>query len=178
MDFSQFDSRARAEAGVFVPLCDQYGREPINGTDPEAGAPGFMVRGTASRSVQSRMAEMARAAKEAGDSEEEQRAAMEKMHADLMDSAERFIIRGVNIEIGGEPVGDNIDRIRAILDMTFPELRVVKDADGNALTTKAKGEDGKEVEIPRFELANLPFAKQVVDAAEDGSRFLGKPASA
>jgi RNA binding exosome subunit len=178
MDLSKFDSRARAEEGIFVGLKDPYTGEEITHKD---GNPGFRVRGTASRSVQSRMAEMSRAAKEAAEkaeSDEEARAVMEAMHENLIDQAEKFIISGVNMEIDGKEVGTDPERIRKILDMTFPDMKVVKDENDKPVMTTAKGKDGKEVEIPTFKLVNKTWAQQVIEAAEDGQAFLGKPQSA
>lgn len=172
MDMSAFDGRKQAEEGVFVALRHPYTDEPFaKGKD----APGFYVRGLAARSVQSRLAEMQRAAKDAVEDGEDQDAAMERLHDSLIDSAMKYIIRADEaMTHAGQTVGDNPEMIRKVLDSTFPEMRVVKDADGNPLTQKVKGEDGEMIDVPKFEMANRPFAQQMIQAAEDGSRFFGK----
>lgn len=172
MDMSAFDGRKRAEEGVFVALKHPYTKEPFaKGKD----APGFYVRGLAARSVQSRLAEMQRAAKNAVEDGEDQDAAMERLHESLIDAAMKYIIKADDaMTHSGQPVGDNPEMIRKVLDSTFPEMRVVKDADGTAITQRVKGEDGEMIDVPKFEMANRPFAQQMIQAAEDGSRFFGK----
>lgn len=188
MDMSAFDGRKRAEEGVFVALKHPYTSEPFaKGKD----APGFYVRGLAARSVQSRLAEMQRAAKQAAEDGEDQDAAMERLHESLIESAMKYIIRADDaMTHAGQTVGDNAEMIRKVLDATFPEMRIVKDADGSPVTHKVRVEvqddDGKPIkdekgrtqyeqaDVPKFEMANKPFAQQVIEAAEDGSRFFGK----
>lgn len=171
MDLSQFDSRKRAEEGVFVALADPYTSKPL----AEKNSPGFMVRGVASRTVQSRLAEMQRAAKD--DAGEDAEAAMERLHKTLIDAAMKYVIRPVNIEVEGQPVGEDEQSIRRVLDMTFPDMRIVRDEDGHAVQTKGRDKDGQEIDVPRFELANKPFAQQVIEAAEDSGRFFAKTSS-
>lgn len=188
MDMSAFDGRKQAEEGVFEPLRHPYTGKPFAKGE---GAPGFYVRGVSARSVQSRLAEMQKEAKDAAKDEESQEAAMERLHERLIDGAMKYIIRADDdMTINGEPVGDKPDLIRKVLDGTFPEMRVVKDADGNPVTHEVKAEttddDGKPIlddkgrkqyemiEVPKFEMANEPFAQQMIKAAEDGSRFFGK----
>ncbi|MDD9726143.1 hypothetical protein PVV74_11810 [Roseovarius sp. SK2] len=172
MDMSAFDGRKQAEEGVFEPLRHPYTGKPFAKGE---GAPGFYVRGVSARSVQSRLAEMQKEAKDAAKDEESQEAAMERLHERLIDGAMKYIIRADDdMTINGEPVGANPDLIRKVLDGTFPEMRVVKDADGNPVTHEVKTDDGEKLEVPKFEMANEPFAQQMIKAAEDGSRFFGK----
>lgn len=172
MDMSQFDGRKKAEEGVFVPLRHPYTDEPFA---KGKGAPGFYVRGLAARSVQSRLAEMQRAAKDAVESEEDQDAVMERLHENLIDQALKYIIRADDeMEYDGALVGDDPEMIRKVLNSTFPEMRVVKDEDGSPITHQVKGDDGEMVDVPKFEMANKTFAQQMIEAAEDGSRFFGR----
>lgn len=167
MDLSAFNGRKRAEEGVFVPLCHPYTGEPIgNGED----APGFLVRGSASRSVQSKLAELQKEAEKASGGDDEE-AVMESLHKTMIDSAMKYIIAPRNIENEGKAVETEAE-IRAVLDMTFPEMKVVTDDNGAPVMTQGKDEDGNTVDIPKFEMANQTFARQVITAAEDGARFL------
>ncbi|PHR93488.1 MAG: hypothetical protein COA78_32825 [Blastopirellula sp.] len=169
MELSQFNGRKRAEDGIYMRLCDPYSGEPM-GDDKDA--PGFNVRGIASHTVQGRIAEMQKAAADADDGEDTE-AALERLHQNLIDSAMRYIISPVNMTNDGADVKTD-DEIRAFLDMTFPVLEVVTDKDGQPAMNTVKNKDGNDVQIPKFDLSNKPFAKQVIDAAEDGARFLGK----
>lgn len=172
MDMSAFDGRKQAEEGVFEPLRHPYTGKPFaTGKD----APGFFVRGLAARSVQSRLAEMQREAKKAVEDGDDQDAAMERLHESLIESAMKYVIRADEaMTHDGQPVGSDPAMIRKVLDSTFPEMRVVKDANGNAVTHQIKDENGEMIDVPKFEMANEPFAQQMIKAAEDGSRFFGK----
>ena len=169
MDFSKFDQRAHAETGVFLALCDPYTKAPIGKGDD---APGFVIRGMAARSTQAKLAELQKAAKDSA-GEEDAEAAMEMLHQRLIDSAMTYIIEARNIEIEGKPVSGESD-IRRVLDMTFPDMQIVKDSDGNTVTTTTKDKDGKAITVPKFDLVNEPFAQQVIKNAENGARFFGK----
>jgi hypothetical protein len=175
MDMSAFDGRKQAEEGVFVALKHPYTGEPFaKGKE----APGFYVRGLAARSVQSRLAEMQREAKQAAEDGDDQDAAMERLHENLIDNAMKYIIRADDaMTHSGQAVGDEPDMIRKVLDSTFPEMRVVKDGAGSPIMQSIKGEGGEMIDVPKFEMANEPFAQQVIKAAEDGSRFFGKTSS-
>ena len=177
MDMNTRNSRQLQEDGVFVPLCDQYTGEPFD-TGPEA--PGFLVRGIAARSVQMRLAEAARAAKQAkkakkaNQSDDElAQAVMENMHATQIDAAMKYIIEARHMTIGGDPVSTP-DHIRAVLDMTFPDMQVAKDDDGKMVTTTMKDDDGKDMTVPKFEMVGSTYAGQVIEAAENQRVFLGR----
>jgi hypothetical protein len=167
MDLSQYNARAKAEAGAFVGLCDPYTGKPIK---DDGKQPGFMVRGVASKSVQTRLAEMQRAAKDADDGEDMD-AVLERLHRSQIDSAMGYIIRAVDLEHDGKPVDDNQSAIRAILDFTFPDMKVVKGE-----TVEITDDEGNTRKVPKFEIVNKTFAGQVIEAAEDGQRFFGKTA--
>ena len=172
MDISAFDMRSRSEEGIFVPLMNPITREPLgSGND----VPGFVVRGAAAKSVQDRLTAMMQNASE--EDKKPDQAVMERLHQSMIDTAMGFIIRAENLENGDKPAKDASD-YRAILNFTFPDLGAVIDGDGNPVLTKVKNEDGNEIEVPKMELKNWPFAKQIIEAAEDGSRFLGKTANA
>lgn len=173
MDLSDYNARAKAEAGTFVGLCDPYTRKPIMSEDGKQ--PGFMVRGVASKSVQSRLAEMQRAAKEADDGEDMD-AVLERLHQSQVDSAMGYIIRAVDMEHNGKPVDANESAIRAVLDFTFPDMKIMKDGKGETITVEVKNDEGKTRKVPKFDIVNKTFAGQVIEAAEDGQRFFGKTA--
>lgn len=168
MDISNWNARAKAEAGTFVGLVDPYTHEPIMSEDGKQ--PGFIVRGVASKSVQTRLAEMQRAAKDADDGEDMD-AVLERLHQSQIDSAMGYIIRAEGLEHEGKPVGDNQAAIRKILDFTFPDMKVVKGE-----TVEITDDEGKTRKVPKFEIVNKTFAGQVIEAAEDGQRFFGKTA--
>ena len=170
MDFSQFDQRGRAEAGVFVQLHDPYDQNKLIADDN--GPCGFRIRGMAAQSVQQRLAAMQKKAKK-GDKEEDEAAVMERIQQSQIETAMGYIIEPVNISLAGSLL-QGAEGIRRILDMTFPDMRLVKDADGNQVTMRIKGVDGDWVDVPKFEMANETFATQVIKAAEDGSRFFGR----
>jgi len=136
MDMSAFDGRKQAEEGVFVALKHPYTGEPFaKGKE----APGFYVRGLAARSVQSRLAEMQREAKQAAEDGDDQDAAMERLHENLIDNAMKYIIRADDaMTHSGQAVGDEPDMIRKVLDSTFPEMRVVKDGAGSPIMQSIK----------------------------------------
>jgi len=174
MDMNTRNSRQLQEDGVFVPLCDQYTGDPI---DPGPKAPGFLVRGIAARSVQMRFAEAALAAKQAkkaGRTDDEvAQAALEKMHAAQIDAAMKYIIDARNMTIGVDPV-TTPEQIRAVLDMTFPDMQLAKDDAGKPVMTTMKDDDGNDVTVPKFEIVGMTYAGQVIEAAENQRNFLGR----
>jgi len=169
MDFAKFDVRKTSEDGIFVPLKHPYTGEALG--DPE---PGFFVRGIAARSVQSRLADMHRAAKNQAEGGEDETAVLESLHEKLIDMAMPYIIRANDqMAFDGKPLGDDPALIRAVLDTTFPDMQKVLDADGKVVMHRDS--DGKDV--PEFRMAVNTYAQQVISAAEDGSRFFGETPS-
>lgn len=172
MDISKkYNVREKAEHGVFMPLCDDYTGEPIE-KDPKK-APGFIVRGTASRTVQSRLTEMKRKP-DGADKKEIEKSTLESLHETQVNAAMPYIARAVNIEIDGEDVGDNEDLIRKALDLTYPDLQFVKDEKGETVMTEGKDDSGNTISFPKFEIVNTTFAAQVTIKAGDTRGFLGK----
>ena len=174
MDMNTRNSRQKQEDGVFVPLCDQWTGEAIGkGKD----APGFLVRGIAARSTQMRLAEAqlaAKQAKKAGKTDDEiATAALENMHATQIDAAMKYIIEARNMTIGEVPV-KTPDQIRAVLDMTFPDMQVAKDDDGKQILTTMKDDAGNDMMVPKFEMVGTTYAGQVIEAAENQQGFLDK----
>ncbi|WP_425070641.1 hypothetical protein [Sagittula sp. S175] len=174
MDFGQFDQRAKAEAGVMVQLHQPYDKTAK--IEDENGPCGFMVRGVAAKSVQERLAALQKKAGKAKDGEDEQ-AVLERIHESQIEAAMGYIIEAVNISIAGKPVA-TAEGIRAVLGMTFPDLRLVQDENGKQIYQSVKNDDGEWVGVPKFEVANDTFAMQVIKAAEDGARFFGKTSAA
>ena len=168
MDVSFLNSRKNAELGVFMPLCHPYTGVPLGSDDK---APGFLVRGEAAPSVQKRFAEMQKDAE--GADAEDKDAILEKMHNSLIDTALDYIIEPRNLENDGKPVSTD-EEIRAVLDMTFPEMGTALDANGLPIMQDVDGKDGETISVPKFELKNTTFAMQVNKFATDGQRFLGE----
>lgn len=168
MDLTKYDARGAAERGVFVALCDPYTGEPIEKNAKKA--PGFMVRGMASRTTQSRLAEMQRKPVEA----DGEQAHMEALHDAQIGAAMPYIISAVNIEVDGKEVGDDETLIRKALDLTFPDLQIVRDQDGDPVMVESEDKDGKLRKFPKFEVVNKTFAAQVTDRAGDTKGFLGR----
>lgn len=170
MDISQFNQRKNAEDGLFMALKHPYTDEPL-------GDGGFVIRGVAAKSVQNRLVEMRKAAEDIAKGEDEE-AVMERMHRNMIDAALKYIIRGQDLENAGKPVGDGVDDIRAVLEMTFPDMGPVEDENGDLVVVEVEvpDEDGeaKKVKVPKQEFKNKTFAAQVIEFAEDGSRFFGK----
>lgn len=162
MDFTKFDSRAAAEAGQPMTILDPWSNEPMMDGDKPCLV---IVRGTASKSMQARMrakqkaAMMSKKDKKAGAEDEEARV-MEDVHNQLCEGAAPFIVSFVNVSNGLRPA--TAEDAEWFLDLTFPEMGIKTDADGNNVLDK----DG----APTFEMSNNPFAKQI-------SEFAGKQAN-
>lgn len=166
MDFnSNYNSREAAETGAPMQLLDPWTNEPIMDGDKPCRA---IVRGTASRTMQAKMrakqkALMAsRKAKGKTDDDDEARV-MEDIHIQLCEGAAPFIVGFENVSNGDKPA--TADDADWFLDLTFPEMGVKEDADGNAIMDK----DG----APIFEMKNNPFAKQISDFASNQANRLG-----
>jgi len=184
MDMNKFNSRQLQEDGIFVPLCWQWTGEVIGTGDD---APGFLVRGIAAKSVQMRLAEASLAAKQSaqaikrakvsGKTEEEiAKAVLEDMHANQIEAAMKYIIEARNMTLDEVPV-KTPDQIRAVLNMTFPDMQVAKDADGKPMWTTMKDEDGNDIIVPQFEVVGSTYAGQVIAAAENQRAFLDRRAT-
>lgn len=194
MEISHLNSRKRAEEGIFVPMCDTITGEPVDGKGTlEDGSPGWMVRGFASKTVQDELTKLSResAKKRAAEKKKAGKVAMEdsedfdevvaarlKLHNSLIDNAMRYVIEAVNQKNEGvEP--KTPEEIRAVLDMTFPVVEAETDEDGELIMIEGtiKGDDGEDVptRLPSIAMTNTPFAKQIINGAEDHARFLGKP---
>jgi hypothetical protein len=165
MDLKSFDIRTKSEIAVFLPLKDPDTKEPI--VSELEDCPGFLVRGTAAKSAQDALAALTDANAKAKN--KRTKALVQAIHDGMIDTALCFIVGAKNIEIDGKPISTR-DEFRQILDMTFPVMKKKVDADGNAILD----ENG----IPKFELINFPWAKQVNDFAEEQENFSGAQSSA
>lgn len=171
MDFNQFNARAHAEAGTPMQIVDPWTGEPMMDGDKPCRV---IVRGTASKSVQAAMRAKAKAAmmskKAKGDDADEEARVMEDIHMQLCEGAAPFIVGFENVHRGKrlctvDGVEDDVSDVVWFLDLTFPEMGVREDGDGNAITDK----DGN----PQFEMRNNPFAKQIGEFAGKQANRLG-----
>jgi hypothetical protein len=166
MDFNKFDSRAKAEAGSPMQIVDAWtGVDLMDGDKPCE----VILKGTASASMQAKMRAVQKAAmmsKKAkskdGDADEEARV-MEDVHNQLCEAAAPFIVGFNNVNKGDKPA--TADDAMWFLNLTFPEMGVKEDADGNTVLNK----DGD----PVFEMSNNPFAKQCSEFASKQANRLG-----
>ncbi|WP_411975926.1 hypothetical protein [Sulfitobacter faviae] len=170
MDFNaKYNSRAAAEAGAPMQLLDpNYPHEPIMDGDKPCRV---IVRGVASKSMQAKLRAKQKAAmmskKAKGDDEEDEARVMEDVHMQLIEGAAPFVVGFENVERDGKPA--TVDDVEWFLDLTFPEMGVKEDKDGNTVTDK----DGS----PVFEMKNSPFAKQIGEFAGKQANFLGNAKS-
>lgn len=148
MDFAKFDQRGAAEKGAVFPILHPETGKEITGDN---GAAEFILRGTASRTVQAILREKQI---ELMDGDETDVVVMEDVHKGLVDAAMPFILGFSNVERDGKPLTVSEDDVRWFLDLTFPVMSV--------------DEEGKPV------MANNPFAKQVIDNVSKHEKFLGK----
>lgn len=162
MDFNKFDSRAQAETGTPMQILDQWTGEPMMDGDKPCRV---IVRGAASRTMQSLMRDKQRAlmtASKKNKGEDEARV-MEDVHNQLCEGASPFVVGFENVSRGDKPAtSEDADWF---FDLTFPEMGVKEDDDGNTIT----GEDGS----PEFEMKNNPFAKQVGEYAGKQANHMG-----
>jgi len=179
MDMSIYNGRQRAEEGIFLPLKNPYTLGPL--VNIETGeemtgeeAPGFIIQGNSAPSVQDRLKDMMKDVEETAEKEGEKavETEMARLHKVQVDNALLRIIGARNMELDGKVVKTKA-QFRKILDGTFPELGFAKDEDGNPRVRAIKGENGEDEMAPFFEITNKTFAQQVLDAAEEGARFLG-----
>lgn len=166
MDFNSFDSRSRAETGAPMQIVDPITGEPIMDGDKPCRV---IVRGVASKSMQAKMREKQKAAmaKKPKDGGGDEARVMEDVHQQLCEGAAPFIVGFENVERDGNPA--TLDDVEWFLDLSFPEMGVKEDKDGNAV----KDSDGN----PIFEMKNTPFAKQIGEFAGKQANFLGNAKS-
>jgi len=176
MDFSKFDSRAQAEIGTPMQILDVWTNEPMMDGDKPCRV---IVRGTASKTMQAKMRAKQKAAmmskKDKGDKDDVARV-MEDIHNQQCEAAAPFIVGFENVSRGDKPA--TAEDAEWFLDLSFPEMGVKEDADGNPVTKRVKVTDEKtgkttEVDEPVFEMTNNPFAKQVADCAGKQANRLG-----
>ena len=163
MDFAKQDSRKIAEKGQKMRLVDPVSREPLGTTTKPATV---IVRGSVSRTVQAHVREKQRAmkaAEAAGDSADLE--CMEDLHNRLIDAAIPFIIGFENVTYAGVDAKDVEALARAVLNTSFPTMKVKTDEDGEAVL----GKDGE----PKYEMANYPLASQITDFADDQANWRG-----
>lgn len=145
-------------------IVDPWTGEPMMDGDKPCRV---IVRGTASKSVQAAMRAKAKAAmmskKAKGDDADEEARVMEDVHMQLCEGAAPFIVGFENVKNGDKPA--TADDAMWFLDLTFPEMGVKEDGEGNAITDK----DGN----PQFEMKNNPFAKQIGEFAGKQANRLG-----
>lgn len=164
MDFGKFDNRGPAEAGQRLELRDPSVRdgEPLMDGDKPCVV---IVRGMAARSVQQniRTRQKANMAKRKKGSDENR--IMEDVHANLCDAAAPLIVGFENIERDGKPLTASVDDVNWFLDLTFPVMAVKTDDDGDTILD-ASGQ-------PRFEMTNMPVARQITDFSSEQAHALG-----
>ena len=148
MDFSNIDPVAASEAGTFVHLVHPFTRKPLGEGEDKVG---FLVRGVAAPSVQSRLLDLSRQDEEQVDADN--KLMLSRLHERWVEGALPYIIRAEGIEMGGRPVSSE-QQYREVLLKSFPDFEV--------------GDDGK------LSTRNYPFARQIIDVAEDGSHFFGE----
>jgi hypothetical protein len=164
MDFSKFDSRAKAETGSPMQIVDEWTGEALMDGDKPCRV---ILRGTASASMQAKMraaqkaAMMSKSAKAKGSDDEAR--VMEDVHNQLCEAAAPFIVGFENVDKDGKPA--TADDAMWFLNLTFVHMGVKEDADGEPVLNK----DGE----PVFEMSNNPFAKQCSDFASKQANRLG-----
>lgn len=163
MDLSHLNQRKAAEVLFPVYLCHPATRERLD--DDNDTSPTIWVRGAASKVVDKKLAEIAKQ-KKTHRKEDEARSMSATVQKLLVDSAMVYVEKWENIELDGVPV-ETEKQLREVLDMTVVDMEHEEDDDGNKIYLQ----DGK---TPKYRIANYPFAKQIVDAAEEGDNFLGE----
>jgi hypothetical protein len=183
MDFNKFDNRARAEQGYPLQLLDPETREPLT----HQGKPCLVyIRGTISSVVQGAIRQKLKEQVVAenrvivGESPEAKALrktpvfVMEDVHKDAVETTIPYVIRLENIPRGAAVLeSTSEDDIRWLLNLTFPVVKQDKDSDGNLVF-----EDGEGGKRPKLSVVNLPFTKQIQDAASDLGTTLGNDPTA
>jgi hypothetical protein len=188
MDFNKFDSRAIAETGSPMQIVDEWtGEKMMDGDKPCR----VILRGTASASMQAKMRAVQKAAmmskKTKGKDAEDEARVMEDIHNQMVDAAAPFIMGFENVNNGDMPA--TADDAKWFLNLTFPEMGVKEDEDGNPVTQKAfkQDENGEYMfhksgapvmeDVPVYEMKNNPFAKQCSEFASKQANRLGNAKS-
>jgi hypothetical protein len=120
-------------------------------------------------------------------SEDDEARVMEDVHNDLCEGAAPFIVGFENVNRGDRPctadgsekeiidgVEVEVSDIDWFLGLTFPDMGVKEDAEGNTVMQDGTDDDGKPIKTPEFEMKNNPFAKQIGEFAAKQANFLGK----
>jgi hypothetical protein len=164
MDFNNYNSRAAAETGQPMQIMDPWTGAPIMDGDKPCRV---IVRGTASKSMQAKLRAKQKAAmmakKAKGKDDDDEARVMEDIHNQLCEAAAPFIVGFENVTKGDKPA--TAEDAEWFLDLTFPEMGLKLDADGNTILDK----DG----APTFEMSNNPFAKQISEFASKQANRLG-----
>jgi hypothetical protein len=147
MDFAKFDMRGKAEEGRAFPILHPETLEPLSEGGKEAR---FIIRGSASASVQE--AQRALLAQAAKGEQSEETPTFGWLHDSTMKSAIPLIIGFENVEVDGKAL--SVEDVPAFLNLVFP--RVVKDP-----------ESGK------FKIANKTFAMQALERSAELDALLG-----
>jgi hypothetical protein len=184
MDFNKFDSRAIAEAGSPMQILDSWTDEPMMDGDKPCRV---ILRGTASASMQAKMRAAQKAAmmskKSKGKDAKDDARVMEDVHNQMVEAAAAFIMGFENVNNGDKPA-TAADAVW-FLNLTFPEMGVKEDEDGNPVTQKALKQDengeymfhksGAPVmeDVPVYELKNNPHAKQCSEFSSKQANRLG-----
>lgn len=186
MDFSKLDSRSAGETAREYHILSQQTGEPITG---ESGPCIVLIKGATSRSVQAALkaenaarVKDAKAAKAKGEADDGQ--SFEDMHAGIVKGAARLIAGFRGIQRPDEDgklrdlTGSEAD-IMWFLDLNFMSLPHLMRH--NALT-QMDGEDPADFLARKASYAaewhKPSFAQQVLDFAQDDSRFLPQPVTA
>jgi hypothetical protein len=164
MDFSKFDSRAIAEAGSPMQILDVWTNEPMMDGDKPCRV---ILRGTASASMQAKMRAAQKAAMQSKNSKgkdaENDARVMEDVHNQMVEAAAPFIMGFENVNKGDKPA--TVEDAAWFLGLSFPDMGVKEDADGNPVLNK----DGEAT----YEMKNNPFAKQCSEFASKQANRLG-----
>ena len=142
MDFNKFDSRAIAETGSPMQIVDEWTGEA-------------KMRAVQKAAMQSK--------KMKGKDAEDEARVMEDIHNQMVDAAAPFIMGFENVNNGDKPA--TADDAKWFLNLTFPEMGVKEDDDGQPVLNK----DGE----PVYEMKNNPFAKQCSEFASKQANRLG-----
>lgn len=182
MNFGKYDSRTKAENGARMVVKDPFSGEDV--VDDKGDPCCVVVRGVASPTVQKQQRDKRRALlekqkKKNEDTDAEARV-LEDLHESLCDSAAPYIIEFVNIHHadGHSLDAANPDDIAWFLNLTFPEMQVKRDEDGDPIYRDVFDEvTGRNERVLDYDLVNKTFAAQIGEFAGKQSNFLGNEKS-